>query len=253
MRTKARKQRISAKHGVLGRYETTHETKRGVGALPLGRSDDREQARRVLHSSATSTLMYIRDILNTAFWLLKMPFGVLAFVLVLSSASSYVLNASLSPLCRVPGFSSSAFCSTRGAIGAQMQDAKPKSTDFLKLIELQDSFRSVMEANSGTSEISLKLKQSEMATRDLITLVSMSGLNSRDVLADALLRFVEDAKATGEALHKLSAKVDGAVDRWHAICSIGFFQGLPHPPGSRLLMTTPCEFWSRSPKADRRI
>jgi hypothetical protein len=58
----------------------------------------------------------------------------------------------------------------------------------------------------------LEIKKAEMATTDLVTLVRVSDLKSRDMLADLLARFVDDAKKTGRGLQKLSSKVGGAVD-----------------------------------------
>lgn len=126
---------------------------------------------------------------------------------------TYVLGTILSPLCHLPGIASSTFCVDR-ALDRGTEAGGPKSANFLKLVELQDGFQDILNVNVGTNEIGMKLKQSEMATRDLVTLVRVSDLKSREVLADALVQFVDDAKKTGEGLHKLSAKIDGAVDRY---------------------------------------
>ncbi|KAH9923321.1 uncharacterized protein B0H18DRAFT_878727, partial [Fomitopsis serialis] len=44
-----------------------------------------------------------------------------------------------------------------------------------------------------------------------------SDLRSRDILAEALMELVKDAKKAGEGLYRLSAKIDGAVDRIVAV------------------------------------
>lgn len=82
----------------------------------------------------------------------------------------------------------------------------------------------------GGSGLSLEIKKAEMATIDLGTLVRVSDLKSRDLIAESLGEFVEDAKNTGRGLQKLSSKVGGAVDRY--VCS-----SLPH-----LIITHSYEF-----------
>jgi len=65
----------------------------------------------------------------------------------------------------------------------------------------------------GGSGLSLEIKKAEMATSDLIALVRVSNnLRSRDMLAESLAQFVNDAKKTGRGLQKLSSKIGGAVD-----------------------------------------
>jgi hypothetical protein len=51
-----------------------------------------------------------------------------------------------------------------------------------------------------------------MIMLDLRILVRVSNLKSRDLIAESLTEFVEDAKKTGRGLQKLSSKVGGAVD-----------------------------------------
>ena len=89
----------------------------------------------------------------------------------------------------------------------------PRAADFGKLFQLQDSFSNVIGAYMGANEIGFKLKHAEIVTRDLVMLVRVSDLKTREALADALLLFVDNAKRTGDGLHRLSAKIDGAVDR----------------------------------------
>lgn len=170
-------------------------------------------------SGASFSAKYVADVMSTAFWLLKKPLGFLAFIAVLGLLSGYVFDRFrfvLSPLCIVPGISSSALCVRHTPASfppGKNNEKKPKAARFDRLVELQDSFGGIMNANVGTSGIGLRLKQSEIATRDLVTLVRHSELKSRDILSDALTMFIDDAKVTGEGLHKLSAKINGAVDR----------------------------------------
>ena len=52
-----------------------------------------------------------------------------------------------------------------------------------------------------------------MATSDLATMVRVSDLNSREVLADSLSEFVKDPRKVSRGLTRLSSRVGGAVDR----------------------------------------
>ncbi|KZT67446.1 hypothetical protein DAEQUDRAFT_673274 [Daedalea quercina L-15889] len=181
---------------------------------------DREQIQQAMISGASSTVSYAVDVLSTAFWLLKKPLGILAFVAVLGVLSGYVIDRfrpMFAPLCIIPGISSSVLCVRHAPALPPTEGKKPKSANFTRLVELEDSFQGIMNANVGTGELSLKLKESEMATRDLVTLVRVSGLKSRELLADTLTQFVQDAKKTGEGLHTLNAKINGAVDRINAV------------------------------------
>ena len=170
-------------------------------------------------TGASSSATYIADVMRTTFWLLKKPLGILAFIAALGFLSGYVFDRfrfMFSPLCIVPGISSSVLCVRHTPVTfppGKNNGKRPKAARFDRLVELQDSFGNVLNANIDTSGIGLKLKQSEIATRDLVTLVRHSELKSRDILSEALTRFVEDVKITGDGLHRLTAKINGATDR----------------------------------------
>jgi hypothetical protein len=74
------------------------------------------------------------------------------------------------------------------------------------------TFEQLLDESSSGSVLALKIKKAEMATTDLVTLVRVSDLRSRDMLGDALRQFVDDARLAGRALNKLNSKVAGAVD-----------------------------------------
>jgi hypothetical protein len=75
-------------------------------------------------------------------------------------------------------------------------------------------FEQLLDETSEGSGLSLEIKKAEMATADLTTLVRISDLKSRDLLADVLVEFVNDAKKAGSGLQRLSSKIGGAVDRY---------------------------------------
>lgn len=92
--------------------------------------------------------------------------------------------------------------------------AVPKWADYPKLMEVQGStFEQLLDSTVGSSELSLEVKKAEMATSDLVTLVKVSNMKTKDLLSHTLEEFVSDAKKTGRGLQKLSSKIAGAVDR----------------------------------------
>ena len=80
-------------------------------------------------------------------------------------------------------------------------------------LTLSLSFEPLLDGAIGGPALGLEIKKAEMATKDLITLVKYSQLKSRDLLAESLFNFVQDAKKTGKGLQKLTSKVNGAVDQ----------------------------------------
>jgi hypothetical protein len=93
------------------------------------------------------------------------------------------------------------------------KELPPRWADYPKLVDVQSStFEQLLDESVGGSGLALEIKKAEMATVDLNTLVRVSNLKSRDLIAETLSEFVEDAKKTGRGLQKLSSKVGGAVD-----------------------------------------
>ena len=147
---------------------------------------------------------YIFDVCRTALALLRKPLGFLLFLFVLASISSsisHVLRNAFAPICWVLFISSTFMC-------------QPESTiNYPVLMEAETrTFEQLLDEASGGSVLSLEVKKAEMATSDLVTLVHLSSLTSKETLARTLLDFVEDAKKTGRQLQKLHAKVTGSVD-----------------------------------------
>jgi hypothetical protein len=80
------------------------------------------------------------------------------------------------------------------------------------------TFEQLLGQATGGLGLSLEIKKAEMATADLVTLVRASDLRSREVLANTLSTFVQDARNTGRGLQRLNAKIGGAVDKY--VCAI---------------------------------
>lgn len=122
------------------------------------------------------------------------------------------LHGMFAPLCYLPGLHGSRFCQPVRVSG---QERSPKWADFPRLVDMQSAtFEQLLDEASEGSGLSLEIKKAEMATADLTTLVRVSDLKSRDLLADVLVEFVNDAKKAGSGLQRLSSRIGGAVDRY---------------------------------------
>jgi len=85
--------------------------------------------------------------------------------------------------------------------------------DYPKLVDLQTkTFDQLLDESVRNEGLALDVKKAEMASNDLITLVRVSDLKSKDQINERLARFVDDARGTGRSLHSLGAKINGAVD-----------------------------------------
>lgn len=173
-----------------------------------------------------NTWDYTGSILRPALRLLRIP---LIFILALFFLSfilthiSSTLSSAFAPVCHFPGMSYTSMC--RWVYYNQPHNDTPKTrpantvhwADYPALVEVQSkTFEQMLdEAVSGAttpSSLSLDLKKTEMATADLIALVRLSNLKSRDSLAETLSEFVSSAKGAGRALARLDSKMNGAMD-----------------------------------------
>jgi len=152
---------------------------------------------------------YIFDVCRTALALLQKPLGFLLFLVMLGltlSLISHILRNAFAPICWLPFISSTLMCQS-------LLTAPPPTINYPVLMAAETrTFEQLLDEASGGSVLSLEVKKAEMATSDLVTLVHLSSLTSKEALARMLLDFVEDAKKTGRQLQKLHAKVSGSVD-----------------------------------------
>lgn len=148
--------------------------------------------------------------------ILQTPFAVILTLYILSLVLSRVATTMLLPACSVPGMSLLPLCAIQAhpAPAQNPKDRAPRWADYSHLVDMQaNTLEQLLDHTAGGSGLALEIKKAEMATQDLATLVRVSDLTSRGLLADTLEGFVEDAKKTGEDLQRLGAKVGGAVDR----------------------------------------
>ncbi|KAI9066312.1 hypothetical protein FKP32DRAFT_1674052 [Trametes sanguinea] len=182
---------------------------------------DREQVQDALLQGGAETVRYMGGVLSHALRLLRWPFGVLLAIWMLGlimARLSHTIKGFVRPVCYLPGLSSSALCRYPKVEYDAEGELVPQQADYPKLVQIQSSsFEQLLDSSVGGSGLSLEIKKAEMASQDLITLVKVSDLRGRDLLAESLLEFVEDAKKTGKGLQKLTSKINGAVDKIMAI------------------------------------
>ncbi|KZT29732.1 hypothetical protein NEOLEDRAFT_1106279 [Neolentinus lepideus HHB14362 ss-1] len=177
----------------------------------------KEHLEDAVSSGALFTVRYVLDIIGRAVRLLRIPLSMLLFIWILAfvvGKMSHSIRTVMSPLCIIPGISSLSVCTW-----SQVSDGRStRWADYPKLVDMQSStFEQLLDESVGGAGLALEIKKAEIATSDLTTLVRVSDLNSRDLLADSLVEFVDDAKRTGRGLQKLSAKINGAVDSVMAV------------------------------------
>lgn len=92
-------------------------------------------------------------------------------------------------------------------------DQTPKHADYPAMIEIQSkTFDQLLDESVTSTGLALEIKKAQLATSDLVTLVKVSKLTSKDILATSLSDFVDDARKTARDLQRLGAKISGAVD-----------------------------------------
>ncbi|KAI1783298.1 hypothetical protein LXA43DRAFT_1047303 [Ganoderma leucocontextum] len=169
-------------------------------------SDEMQVA--LAHSAACS-VQFISSISTQVLQLLKKPPGSLLLCLVGFLLGSLFAKCRFEPVCYVPVISSASLYRPLGDVTLR----PPQRVDYPRLVEIQtSSFERLLDSPVAGPALSLGIKKAEMATKDLITLVEYSELESRELLAQSLLDFVQDAKKTGRGLQKLAARINGAVD-----------------------------------------
>ena len=144
---------------------------------------------------ARGSAQFLQDTLGIALWLVRRPLAwalaVAILYLLAAVAWTWLRNsmyAALAPLCALPGIGTIGLplCEGRdsrwdASLGAKWKASSSSSAgrDFPKLIDLQTHFEGVLESSVGGSVMALDLKKSEIAIRDLNTLVKHSKLVCR--------------------------------------------------------------------------
>lgn len=166
---------------------------------------------------------YVSDILGTVLRMLKIPISLVLVILVCiyaitltSGVITGVIRTALAPICSIPIISLAcpAFEPNK-PYPVSHSNRVPRRADFPRLLDVESkSLESLLDETVEGPGLALEIKKAELATSDLVTLVRVSNLNSRDVLADSLGEFVKDARKVGRGLTRFSSRVGGAVDKY---------------------------------------
>jgi hypothetical protein len=163
-------------------------------------------------------LYYGLDVFRTVVRMMKIPICLFLFVFACTyglAFASGAIRSALAPLCSVPFVSLLCPASPpRGSPSHSNPNRNPRWADFPSLLNVETkSLEALLDEAVQGPGLALEIKKAEMATSDLTTLVRISRLNSRDVLADSLGEFVKDARKVGRGLTRFSSRVGGAVDK----------------------------------------
>jgi hypothetical protein len=176
-----------------------------------------------LSSILTSSLLhvgcYIAEVLGVVVRIMKFPLSIALVAMVCAYALSVMsgaVSSALAPICTTPVLS--LLCPTSKSSEPARRsnpDRTPQWADFPSLLKVESkTFESLLDEAVQGPGLALEIKKAEMATSDLATLVRVSNLNSRAILADSLSEFVKDARKVGRGLTRFSSKVGGTVDRY---------------------------------------
>jgi hypothetical protein len=179
-----------------------------------------QQTTELTKDYATPIFGYIVKVVADAFRFNRRIFSValgITIVWFLFSMMTTQLVYFARPICSLPIVSPMIpFCRWEAFKGppAHTSGGRPvRWADYPKLVDLQTrTFDQLLDESVGNKGLALDVKKAEMASNDLITLVRVSELKSKDQVAERLNKFVDDARGTGRSLHSLGAKIQGAVD-----------------------------------------
>jgi hypothetical protein len=179
----------------------------------------------VLASSIIPVVFYIAEVLGTVVRVMKFPISLAIVVLVCAytlSIMSDAIASALAPICSTPIISLLCLTSKpRDIPRPSNSDRTPRWADFPSLLNVESkTFESLLDEMVEGPGLALEIKKAEMATSDLATLVRVSDLKSREILADSLSEFVKDARKVGRGLTRFSSKVGGTVDTYVHLLSV---------------------------------
>jgi hypothetical protein len=116
------------------------------------------------------------------------------------------------PACLAPR--SATACSTFHWPGAGLEtDKAPLWADFRGLVDIEDKlFAHLLDESFDGLKFPLDMREAEMAVEDLRTLVRVSELDSREILANSLAEFLECARNLRKSLVRFYSGVRDALD-----------------------------------------
>ncbi|KAG5913443.1 hypothetical protein E4U42_001151 [Claviceps africana] len=125
------------------------------------------------------------------------------------------VSSALSPVCRLPGLSllRLPFCPPGGAgpFGDAGAGTGP-SVEFDDLMGVQSKFEQVLEHSAEGVSLPLEMKRSELAVRDLRSLVRHSDIQARHELVLEFDGYIDTARRAASDLQKFNTHIGSAVD-----------------------------------------
>ncbi|RSL75057.1 hypothetical protein CEP51_011218 [Fusarium floridanum] len=169
-------------------------------------------------------LSWFTGIFALAFRYAQRPLAILLAIylcfgglIIAQNMATRSIAASLSPLCRIPGLSMFGlpFCPSLDTIVPP--EAGPAHVEFDQLMDVQSKFEQVLEKSADGVSLPFEMKRSEMAIRDLRTLIRHSDVSRREELVLEFDGYIDTARQSATDLQKFNTHVGSSVD---AIISI---------------------------------
>jgi hypothetical protein len=137
---------------------------------------------------------------------LALAAGIISFGIQMASGVVYSrFTTALAPVCLIPGSSHLFSMCARSLHEGQ--------ADFDELINVQGHFEDVLDASKDTSDLPATIKDSEIAIRDLRTLVRHSRLPSRNQLDLEFHNFILTANEASTELSRYNTRIGGVMDK----------------------------------------
>jgi len=124
--------------------------------------------------------------------------------------------APVTPARLVPGPATTCLYSTLSWSGSSPEtDKAPLWADFRSLVEMEDQLLGhLFDGSFDGSKFPLNMREAEMAIEDLRTLVRISDLNDRKILADSLAELLKCVRNLRKSLVRFYAGVRDTLDRY---------------------------------------
>ena len=179
----------------------------------------KEELKDAFFEGCWAIVIYFYDIFITFFKFIKKPLSLvlaLWFLAIMLARISELVTKTLSPVCKFPFISRMTICVIEH-VPVDKQDIEikePVRAAFPSMMDMQNkAFEQILDNPISDSGLSMEVNKAQLATSDLIVLVSSSQLVCKDLLAEALREFVNDARSAARDLQRLNAKVGGSIDR----------------------------------------
>ena len=117
------------------------------------------------------------------------------------------------PACPVP--SPATTCSSFRWSGVRLEtDKAPLWADFRGLLDIEDELLGrLLDERFDGFKFPLDMREAEMAVEDLRTLMRVSDLDGREILADSLVEFLKNVRSLRKSLVRFYSGVRDTLDR----------------------------------------